>query len=383
MDAATLEENPPDRRDLHRLALLVLAVFGIWILLGILLGIQVYLNGPGMGRSLPLGSAVEMCVRRYLVYALLTFPVLSLCRRFPFTSDRWIAPLAAHGMGVVAFTVLYAAIRIVTGSVVNAKTQERMSISMETAESLIRSSLFEQFWMYTSIVTAALAIQYYREFRQRELRETELKRQMAEHELQVLKLQLHPHFLFNTLNGISTLMARDVKTAREMIVRLSELLRIALSHSADNEISLRDELEFVKAYLDLEQMRFGERLRVRLEIDPATLEAQVPSMLIQPLVENAIQYGIAEIRSGGKLELATDCDDGKLRVRIVNDGPLQTMGPHRVRGSGIGLSNTRARLWQLYGDAYRLQMVNRPGGGVALQLEIPLRTSGKPAAGEA
>jgi two-component system LytT family sensor kinase len=372
-------ENPKDRHGLRRMVLFVLGILGLWLLLGVFLGIQIYLNNPEMSRR-SLGAAVDLSLRRYLPYALLTFPILALCRRFPFTSDRWVAPLMAHGAGVVAFTVLYAPLRFLAGPPVNRETLAPVPLSFETVKILIRSNLFEQFWMYTSIVTAALAIQYYRQSRQRELREMELKRQMAEHELHVLKLQLHPHFLFNTLNGISTLMARDAKTAREMLVRLSELLRIALSHSADHEVSLREEIEFVKAYIELEQMRFGERLRARLDVDPATLDARVPNMLIQPLVENAIQYGIAQIRSGGVLDLVTDRNDGQLRIRIVNDGPLEALEPHPARGTGIGLSNTRARLWQLYGDAYRLHMVGRPGGGTEVRLEIPFRTSGAEAA---
>jgi LytS/YehU family sensor histidine kinase len=209
------------------------------------------------------------------------------------------------------------------------------------------------------------------------LREAELSRQMAEYELQVLKLQLHPHFLFNAMNGISTLMARDVKTAREMLVRLSELLRSVLSHSADNEVSLREEVEFVKAYLELEGMRFGKRLRVELDIDRASLEARVPNMIIQPLVENAIQYGIARIRFGGTLGLRTERDDGKLRIVIVNDGP-QAAALHRAEGSGIGLANARSRLQQLYGGAYQLRLMERPQGGAELHLEIPFREQERP-----
>jgi two-component system, LytTR family, sensor kinase len=374
-------ENPEDRHGLRRKALFILGILGLWLLLGIFLGIQMYLNNPDMGRR-SLAVSVDLSLRRYLPYALLTFPILALCRRFPFTANRWLAPLMAHVVGAAAFTVLYAPLRFLAGPPVNRETLAPVPLSIETIEILIRSNLFEQFWMYTSIVTAALAIQYYRQSRQRELRETELKRQMAEHELHVLKLQLHPHFLFNTLNGISTLMARDPKVARDMLVRLSELLRIALSHSADHEVSLREEIEFVKAYIELEQMRFGERLRARLDLDPSSLDARVPNMLIQPLVENAIQYGIAQIRSGGLLELVTDRSDGMLRIRIVNDGPPQTVEPQPARGNGIGLSNTRARLWQLYGDAYRLHMVSRPAGGIEVRLEIPFRTSGT-AAGSA
>lgn len=366
----------PPRRVWRSRALFVTGVFGLWLLLGALLGFQVYLNGAEGGGGVSLSSAVGLCVRRYSIYALLTFPVLALCRRFPISSGRWAMPLLAHGLGAVGFSVLYAPLRLLLGPAVDRETLQPIPLSMEAVESLIRSNLFEQFWMYTSIVTAALAIQYYRQSRRRELREIELHRQMAEHELRVLKLQLHPHFLFNTLNGISTLMARDPRTAREMLLRLSELLRVALSHSAQHEVSLRAEIEFVKAYIDLQQMRFGERLRARFDIEADTLDARVPNMLIQPLVENAIQYGIARMRSGGSLELATHRENGKLHIRIVNDGPASPVEIHPARGTGMGLPNTRSRLWRLYGDAYRLQMLNRPAGGLELSLEIPFRPSG-------
>jgi len=364
--------NGVGRRDLRSSVRFVAAILLLWILLGAFQGVQLYLNQDAGEHPIPILTAVGTCVRRYLVYALLTFPALWLCRRFPFTARRWAAPMLAHGIGFVAYCVLYAAIRLATGSAADMRTMERLPVSVETAWGLIRSNLFEQFWMYTSMVTAILAIQYFQLLRQRERRETELQRQMAEYELQVLKLQLHPHFLFNTLNGISTLMARDVAAAREMLGRLSDLLRIALSRSADNEVSLRDELEFVSAYLELQRMRFGERLKVQMNIDPATLDAQVPNMIIQPLVENAIQYGIAQVRGGGWIELATASENGRLLVRIVNDGPQSALASHPIKGAGIGLDNTRARLGQLYGDAFRLQIADRPEGGAELRLEIPL-----------
>jgi LytS/YehU family sensor histidine kinase len=235
--------------------------------------------------------------------------------------------------------------------------------------------------MYASMVAVIAAVQHYQTLRERELRESELRRQMAEYELQVLRLQLHPHFLFNTLNGIATLMLRDVPTAREMLIRLGELLRIALQRSRDDEVTLRDELEFVQAYLDLEQMRFGERLRVRQEIDPEALDVRVPSMLFQPLVENAIQHGILQLRAGGTLGLLVERWNGTLRIRIVNDGPPLATDRTPAGGSGIGLGNTRARLWRLYGDAYRLQIVRRPEGGAEVRLEVPLRRAESEAAG--
>jgi len=354
----------------------VLATLGVWVGLGIFMGVQFHLNGMPGGRPVELGPGIALSVRRYLIYALLTLPILWLCRRFPPTSSRWIRPLTAHAVGLTLFVLLYTALQTRFGTIFDRKTFEPLPASLETARVLLRSNLFEQFTMYASIVTAVLALQYHREHRRRELREAELRRQMAEYELQVLKLQIPPHFLFNAMNGIATLMTRDTKIAREMLLQLSELLRTALSQSGQHEIPLREEIAFVKAYLDIQRMRFGERLTVSVRSDRESLEASVPNMIIQPLVENAIQHGIARMTAGGGLELATERVDGRLRIVIVSDGPQRPAAPRPVAGSGIGLGNARARLSQLYGDAYQLRLVEREQGGAELLLEIPYHTVG-------
>ena len=369
--------------DVRSAARVVGVVLGVWVGLGVFMGVQFYVNGTFTGKSVDLWSGIDLSVRRYLIYALLTFPVLWLCRRFPPTSSRWLPTLAAHGVGLVAFALAYSTLRTLSGSAIDRATLEPMPVSFDTAVTVLRSAAFEQLTMYVTIVIAALALQYHGAYKERERHEADLRRQMAEYELQVLKLQLHPHFLFNAMNGIATLIARDPATAREMLVRLSELLRIALARSAENEVSLRDEIEFVKAYLEIEQMRFGERLKVELAIDQGSLEARVPNMLIQPLVENAIEYGIARIRSGGRLALATQCTAGRLRILIVNDGPRRATARERGGSSGIGMSNARSRLGRLYGDAYRLRLEERPQGGATLFLEMPLRAAGASAGAEA
>ena len=356
-----------------RLAVVVLAV---WVGLGVFMGVQFYVNGTITGKPVGVWAGIDISVRRYLVYAFLTFPVLWLCRRFSPITKGWFSAVVAHLVGLVAFMVLYAVLRTASGSVLDRVTLERRPVSLETGLTVLRSTAYEQLTMYLSIVMAALALQYHRAYREREMREAELKQQMAEYELQVLKVQLHPHFLFNAMNGIATLMVRDTKTAREMLLRLSELLRTALSRSAENEVSLREEIEFVKAYLELEQMRFGERLRVELSIERRSLEARVPNMIIQPLVENAIVYGIARTRAGGTVGLTTQCVGGLLRILIVNDGPPAASTRGLPGGSGIGLSNARTRLSRIYGDAYRLRLDKRPQGGATLFLEMPLRAIG-------
>jgi LytS/YehU family sensor histidine kinase len=235
--------------------------------------------------------------------------------------------------------------------------------------------------MYASIVFVVLTLQTQRRVRERELREADLRRRMAEYELQVLRLQLHPHFLFNTLNGIATLMSRDQPRAREMLLRLGDLLRIALSRSTDEEIPLREELGFVRAYLDLEQMRFGDRLDVRLALEPEALEGQVPGMIIQPLVENAIRHGIEPLEEGGRIELEARRVGGMLSIRILNDRPIG--GPAVPGGQGIGLRNARSRLARIHGDAFRLQLADGGSGRMDLRLEIPWRPFSRLAEGAA
>ena len=357
----------------------VLLVLSIWVGLGVFMGVQFYVNGTFTGKPVSVWAATDISVRRYLIYAVLTFPVLWLCRRYSPVTKGWLRAVPAHLIGLVAFVILYAALRTLSGSSLDRVTLERLPVSLETALTVARSSAFEQLTMYVSIVMAALALQYHRAYREREVREAELKQQMAEYELQVLKGQLHPHFLFNAMNGIATLMTRDTKTAREMLLRLGDLLRVALSRSAENEVSLREEIEFVKAYLEIEQMRFGERLKVELSIERRSLDARVPNMIIQPLIENAIVYGIARTRAGGTVGLTTQCLGDLLRIQIVNDGPMaaSTASNHgRSGGSGIGLSNARSRLSRIYGEAYRLRLEKRPQGGALLFLEMPLRPIG-------
>ncbi|HKQ97220.1 MAG TPA: histidine kinase, partial [Candidatus Polarisedimenticolia bacterium] len=235
---------------------LVAVVTAVWILLGVFLGTQSHVNTVAAGHPVPLVKAVLMAVQRYLLYALLTFPVLWLCRRVPFTAGRRTRWLAKHLLGFAGFAAAYTTLRTLTGSVREAETLRPLPPSLATAGDLLRSSLFEQFWMYASIVGVILAVEHLREVAVRERRELQLKQRVAEYRLQVLRLQLQPHFLFNAMNGIATLMQRDVPTARAMLLRLSDLLRLALHGSEENTIALREEIEFVRAYLDLEQMRF-------------------------------------------------------------------------------------------------------------------------------
>ena len=348
----------------------VAITFAAWTAFGLLLGFQAYVNASSGGTVL-LSQALRFALTRCWIYAALTPPIFWLTRRYPFSAETWPRSAAVHALTFLAYDAAYVLLRLAFWPPVNTATLQPVARSLESTWALTRSSVADQLWMYGSIVAVALTIQYYQEFRRRQLREADLKARVAEYELQILKLQLHPHFLFNTLNGISALMERDVKTAREMMLRLSDLLRIALSHTSAKEVSLREELDFIEAYLAIEQMRFGPRLQVRMQIDPETFDARIPNMILQPLVENAVRHGIADRRAGGAIEVASVRQNGKLLITISNDGPQAINQPIEGGSSGLGLGNTRARLLQLYGTAYNLKINGRPQGGVDVRLEIP------------
>ncbi len=225
--------------------------------------------------------------------------------------------------------------------------------------------------IYFFVVSMSHAFRYFRRSRERERRALELEASLAQAKLQSLRMQLNPHFLFNTLNAISTLVHRDPVGADETIVNLSELLRMSMEDSDQQEIPLRRELEFLDRYLEIQQVRFGERLRVEKEVDPGVLVAQVPVMILQPLVENAIKHGIEPQTGLGLLKIAARHTGDLLQVTIGDNGPgLPGAGGTAFR-EGIGLANTRARLRELYGPRHQFTLSNAPAGGLLVFLEIP------------
>ncbi|MEP6691640.1 MAG: histidine kinase [Gemmatimonadaceae bacterium] len=228
--------------------------------------------------------------------------------------------------------------------------------------------------VYWSILGVSYAIEYYSRFREREVRAAHLESRLARAQLDVLRMQLDPHFLFNTLHTISVLVREhENDTADRMIARLSELLRLSIDNEAMQEVPLARELEILACYLDIQQTRFQERLAVGLDIDPAARDGMVPTLLLQPLVENAIRHGIAHRDTGGRVDVAAARDGDRLRITIRDDG--QGISEQAVAGAtGVGIPNTRARLEKLYGDRHRFELRNDPAGGVAVTMEIPWRT---------
>lgn len=227
--------------------------------------------------------------------------------------------------------------------------------------------------IYWATVAVAHALHYYRGIREGEARTAQLAAQLAQAQLQALKMQIHPHFLFNTLNSIAALLHKDVETADRMIARLGDFLRLTLKTSNEQSVHLEQELEFLKCYLEIQYLRFQDRLSVDFDIDPQTLSVMVPNLILQPIVENAVGHGVAKQTSDGHITVRALRNNGRLTMQVEDNGPGLKVNPNET--SGIGLSNTRARLEQLYGNNYHFEIANAVPRGVLVTLEIPAETN--------
>jgi len=252
---------------------------------------------------------------------------------------------------------------------------------MSVLEQTSRAFLF---WMiadglvYWAVLSVSYAVEHYRKYRERELAASELEARLAHAQLEALQAQLHPHFLFNALHTIGTLVRTgDTQRAVRVVAGLGDLLRRVLDEGAAQEVPLKQELEFIRNYLDIEQVRFRDRLKVAINADPDVLDAKVPHLILQPLVENAIRHGIAPHLSAGYLMVAARRVDDQLQLVVRDDGPGIGNGEGEGGGDaarlGIGLSNTRARLMRLYGADCELEVGNAPDGGLEARIALPFR----------
>ena len=227
---------------------------------------------------------------------------------------------------------------------------------------------------YWAIVGLSHAVLYYRESRDRAVRASQLETKLVEAQLKALQQQLHPHFLFNTLHAISALMHRDVDAADRTLMRLSDLLRLTLENIGQQEVTLQSELEFLSKYLQIEQTRFADRLIVRFDVEPATLDTQVPHLVLQPLVENAIKHGVAKKTGPGHIDISARRDGDKLLLEVRDDGVGLSEDALTALQKGIGVSTTRARLQHLFGADYRFEF-HRLHAGLAVVIALPWRSS--------
>src|SRR5688572_2977001 len=350
-------------------------VFLVATLLGLFSAAQSYrlitLNPKAHVAGIELGSVVILNLALWYVPAALIGPIFRMAARFRLDSDRWLRAIAIHAGAAVAFSIIHvAAMLAVRVALWPDMRQMPAARWVSYAQDQYLRNLDWSLVTYAAVVGLSYALGYYRESQARALKAAHLESSLMEARLKTLEAELHPHFLFNTLHAISTLVHSDPEAADRMISRLSDLLRLTFDRSGAAGVPLKEELEFLQKYLEIEQIRFQDRLTVNFDIDPDTLDTDVPRMILQPLVENAIKHGIGPRAGQGLVQISTKKRDDGTWIEVRDNGVGLSRNARARFTNGVGLSNTRARLECLYGSEQRLDFAEGQGG-LAVQMLIP------------
>jgi two-component system LytT family sensor kinase len=345
----------------RRYALWGLALIGVWSIVALLNSLQWYMGGLAAGRGPTWPQLLGYAVASNSIWVFLTPLVVAFAHRTPFRPRDGLRFSVVHLMAGVGFALLQTALYIGLMWLLGAQALGRMLVQKLSGNFQINLLI------YAIIVALVVGARAYRALRDREVAGARMEARLAEAESAALRAQLQPHFLFNTLNAISALVEDEPRRARRLIAKLGDLLRLSIEEHRAPQSALGDELDFTEAYLAIEQARLGSRLRVVRDVEPDALTCLVPTLLLQPLVENAIRHGIAPLVEGGTVTIAAKVADGRLHVTVADDGKGATDIVERV-----GLGNARRRLRQLYGDRHSLEVVTAPRAGFRVLLVTPL-----------
>jgi signal transduction histidine kinase len=351
----------------------VLVVLG-WTLIGLFFGSQLYLlSALGFGMPTTWGRAFASGLADWSIWGALAPLVFWSGRRKRLERGSWPSHLLLHLVASVVIALVQCVLTTAFANLLESISRKPFPFLMG-----LRFALAVKFhWnvvIYWAILGFGHALDYSRESRERELQAARLGSQLAEARLQALRTQLHPHFLFNCLNTISQLIYEEPESADRMITHLSELLRMSLDAGTGHEVPLRQELDILERYLEIQKVRFGDRLTTLLDIDPQAHDALVPNLILQPLVENAIRHGIGPRSAPGRIEIHAQPQDHVLCLRVCDNGSGLPSGNESNVREGVGLGTTRARLRQLYGGNQGLAFASGPDGGLEVTLTLPFRT---------
>jgi len=350
-------------------------VFAAATLLGFFSTLQAYrlytLN-PRNSMGIEIGSLLLLNLIYWYVPASLSPMMFRLAHRFRLDGARKVQAFAVHAGSALTYSAIHCACMISTRFLVWSMAGETPQIPSFTSfvQRQFLTNLDWTLMTYTTIVALSYALHYSRESHARAVKEAQLETRLIEARLRTLEAELHPHFLFNTLHAISSLVHTNPDSADRMISRLSDLLRLTFDRSGSAGVSLQEELEFLQKYLEIEQTRFQDRLSVRFDIDPDTLDAEVPRLILQPLVENAIKHGVSPKPGSGLVQISSQRHGDRLWIEVSDNGVGLSAGARARLRSGVGLSNTRDRLQCLYGSAHRIEFSDE-AKGLAVRIEIP------------
>lgn len=366
-----------------------------WSLLGAILtlfalyfSIQVYLERSNEVQPISITEALSRGLIFWLLWAISVPLILWLARSFPFRREHWSDALLLHLPAGTILSLAHLLVYVVMTSSIAGNAPVSFEALLRQFQPVFLSSFAWWSLVYWTILLASYAFHFYERYQHGVVRASQLESQLAHAELRALKMQLNPHFLFNTLHSISALMHEDVEVADKMVARLGEFLRLTLKNSGSPEITLEEEVKFLECYLEIEQLRFEDRLRVRFEIDPLALSALVPNLILQPIVENAIRHGIAPQTTPGRLAIRARRSLDHLSLEVEDNGPgfptnFDIPTDHHTRDTstfdynarsngGLGLVNTNARLARHFGPAHRLAIERAKPHGTIVRIEIPL-----------
>jgi signal transduction histidine kinase len=354
-------------------------VFGVATVLGLFSTVQAARLTALNSYDPELGFLLVLNLSLWYIPAALTPIIFLLTRRFPITG--WLPRVVAvHASAALILSVIHAAgMTAVRAMLWGPPKTFGWTTSVQR---LFLTNLDWALMTYTTIVGVTYAVSYYREAQVRSVKEAQLETRLAEARLKTLEAELQPHFLFNTLHAISTLVHTDPDAADRMISRLSDLLRLTFDRSGAARVPLQEELEFLQKYLEIEQTRFQDRLTVRYAVEADTLDADVPRLILQPLVENAIKHGVSPRSGDGIVEISARREGEALWLEVRDNGVGLTGRARTELRSGVGLANTRDRLECLYGDAQRLEF-SEERSGLAVRIRLPFQRNEIPGSASA
>jgi two-component system, LytTR family, sensor kinase len=366
----TTGRNPNDRKHLVWMVLVVLA---IWTALGLMNTLQRIANTYDMRETFPIMTLIKIGMGTHWLKAFLSLPIVWFVERYPFTTKSWKSGVLLHLLALVLYTAAFLLIRPHVVPTVYYGDTPRVISFWQANYIALRSFLLDIIYGFLLTLLGAYLWQYVVRLRNTEIMQARLQTRLMRAELHALKMQLQPHFLFNTLHTISNLAPVDSGKVQVMIARLGELLRISLEHVSSESVPLRRELEFLSSYIEIERIRFEDRLKVVTDVDEESMNAEVPNMILQPLVENAIHHGINKKVHGGMITIHAKRQSNRVRIEIADDGGASA---EQSRGWGIGLSNTNARLEQLFGTDFNFD-IHKTEVGTSVQFDIPFRKAGE------
>ncbi len=346
-----------------------------WVVCGLISASQAYFLWPPADSPPSFLYDLAWQLPPWLYLAAAAPLVAGMARRFPIGRERWARSLAPHLLANLALACGHVAVAVATGWLLGETFFREHSVGSAFTKMLAKGVQTELF-IYWLIVALVHAFDYHRKVREAALVAARLETALVQAELEALKMQLHPHFLFNTLHAIGVLVRKqDTQGSLRMLSGVGDLLRLTLEGSGKQLVSLKQELDFLRRYLDIEKIRFRDRLDVRMDIAADVLAAEVPNLLLQPIVENAIRHGIAPRAAAGRLEVRARRAGPALHIEVRDDGVGLPPGFDAGRCAGVGLRNVLARLRQLYPGTHQFTVRGPESGGVVVTIAVPLATA--------